>query len=925
MDPTSGKASHIKGSNNREQSEDELDLLDVVRARIQGEGKTAPTAANGDAASREVATAGMGSKNFATNNYGSNTHGDSAAAEADTKDTEGRQDEKIAERLRNWQAVTDLDEAIGAKGEAQRHFQAFAALDEAISKGATRQQQENAMKGTREERQDEKITEAERLRNWQAVTDLDEAIGAKGETQRHLQAFAALDEAISKGATRQQQENAMKGTREERQDEKITEAERLRNWQAVTDLDEAIGAKGETQRHFQAFAALDEAISKGATWQQQGNAMKGTTKANRASQSMDLGAYAVPVPAAGFGSEPADPQRQDAAANGGTSQNLDPGAYAIGGIGAGTADPQVHEIVANESNGESQSGLRSSSLAVASPVDDTPFAEEARQVGGSDSDQQKEFWQKNCPLLLLLFLIVLAIGLGVGFAVKNSRETESEAKVFASYSPSLSPSFSPTSFQDLVFASLPEETQEEIGTGNSTAQAKAFQWLMKDPNLPNLPDWRIVQRFALAVFFYATKGPDQWINTTNWLNYGQHECDWFSSGAYCYLEDCDEDISPCGVNFTADNADSWTGGWYLGLWMNQNQLEGVLPPEIYLLTSLTSIQLLGNSLMGALSSRDDQLLNLANLEVLDLSANLISGTIATEVFSLPRLTYLGLFGNALSGTLPSEVGVANVSLLALEENFLTGIIPTEILLCEDLLYLALDHNLVSGTIASEWGNLPVLQYFYVSANALTSMIPTELGRISTLEALDLGSNLLSSEAIPSEFGQLSNLELLFLERLSLEMIPVEIWQLTTLRDLFVQNNQLTGSVPTEIGLAASLEVVIMGSNFLSSTIPTEIGRLSHLYGLLLYSNDLSGSIPSEIESLPLGYLWVHNNSLTGTVPLLEPSISSLNLEDNVLLSGIIPEYLCMAPDIGFDCTELLCGCECACNSPAHNQTNRSAT
>ena len=99
-------------------------------------------------------------------------------------------------------------------------------------------------------------------------------------------------------------------------------------------------------------------------------------------------------------------------------------------------------------------------------------------------------------------------------------------------------------------------------------------------------------------------------------------------------------------------------------------------------------------------------------------------------------------------------------------------------------HLDLHDNQLSGEIPSELGNLANLEELYLSENQLTGPVPTWLGSLSNLTVLSLWSNQLTGE-IPAELGDLSNL-----------------------RELVLSENQLTGPVPTWLGSLANLEVLL---------------------------------------------------------------------------------------------------------------------
>ena len=89
------------------------------------------------------------------------------------------------------------------------------------------------------------------------------------------------------------------------------------------------------------------------------------------------------------------------------------------------------------------------------------------------------------------------------------------------------------------------------------------------------------------------------------------------------------------------------------LFLYNNQITGVIPPEIGNLTNLTFLDLYGNQFSGEIPS---EIGNLTNLTFLDLYGNQFSGEIPSEIGNLTNLTHLWLDGNELTGEIPSEIG-----------------------------------------------------------------------------------------------------------------------------------------------------------------------------------------------------------------------------------------------------------------------------
>jgi Leucine-rich repeat (LRR) protein len=192
---------------------------------------------------------------------------------------------------------------------------------------------------------------------------------------------------------------------------------------------------------------------------------------------------------------------------------------------------------------------------------------------------------------------------------------------------------------------------------------------------------------------------------------------------------------------------------------------------------------------------------------------------------------------------------------------------------------------LSGSIPSEIGNLSNLQLLYLPYNNLTSL-PPEIGDLLNLSGVYLDRNPISN--LPPEIGNLQNLVELDLSQNQLTSLPSEIGNLSNLADLYLSNNQLT-SLPPQIGNLSSLKELYLDNNFLTS-LPSEIGNLSSLQHLYLSENQLT-SLPPEIGDLSnLEFLNLSQNQLTSLPPELGnlANLETLYLGDNQL-SSLPPE------------------------------------
>ncbi len=166
----------------------------------------------------------------------------------------------------------------------------------------------------------------------------------------------------------------------------------------------------------------------------------------------------------------------------------------------------------------------------------------------------------------------------------------------------------------------------------------------------------------------------------------------------------------------------------------------------------------------------------------------------------------------------------------------------------------------------------------LTGKGLTGSIPPQIGRLSSLEWLELDDNDLTG-SIPAELGNLSNLKHLYLfgNRLT-GAIPPELGDLTSLRALYLARNGLDGEIPSALGNLNKLDELILSGNALSGSIPGSLGSLSALTSLWLRDNDLSGQIPVELVEIPsLGELFLSDNQLIGCVPVGLREVASNDL------------------------------------------------
>ena len=292
---------------------------------------------------------------------------------------------------------------------------------------------------------------------------------------------------------------------------------------------------------------------------------------------------------------------------------------------------------------------------------------------GSSSGRRKKHCLSTKTIILLLVLAVVLAGimLAIVFTNTSSRRSSSNSSAngsnptaaIPSVAPVLAPTLSPT-------AALVETTSQPGPSDTSTAsptiaaspapsvtpttmrpttpgvrsrlaalapisinawddadspQSLAASWLASDEEAETYNDQQLLQRYVLATLYYSTNGENWSQSSISWNVEWTEECTWW--GIECN--------SNGGVRILS---------------LEEDNLTGVLPPEISLLSDLEEVYLNSNS---------------------------IGGTIPTEVGLLSSLRRLQLTGNSLTGNLPSALGnLSQMRLVSVKNNNLVGTLPS---------------------------------------------------------------------------------------------------------------------------------------------------------------------------------------------------------------------------------------------------------
>lgn len=292
-----------------------------------------------------------------------------------------------------------------------------------------------------------------------------------------------------------------------------------------------------------------------------------------------------------------------------------------------------------------------------------------KQENDDDDDCSPTKRTKRWFVLILLVVIVTVIIVGavVGSKSSSSPDSSTPARTTAAPTtqiPTVAPTPAPTlsasqqELLDYLLRNVPSQASQLALGDKSSPQYQAFDWLSQTPNWDGALS-SILQRYALATLYFSLNG-DQWARTDGWLD---------PSGA----DPCTrERETGDGVAFglTCLNRPS-----VQELHLSSNGLEGVLPPELQLLSELRILDLSGNRLQGPL----DLGLFAKTLQTLWLGSNSFTGTLSPVIGTLTKLRELSLESNPLNGALPTELGnLENLATLDLENNLFVGDIPTQV-------------------------------------------------------------------------------------------------------------------------------------------------------------------------------------------------------------------------------------------------------
>jgi Leucine-rich repeat (LRR) protein len=460
-----------------------------------------------------------------------------------------------------------------------------------------------------------------------------------------------------------------------------------------------------------------------------------------------------------------------------------------------------------------------------------------------------------------------------------------------------------------------------LGDPNSP-QHRARKWMMDVDQLTDVIIQeglnRILQRYALATFYFATGGDQLWNHIVlaeeppfDFINPATSECEW--TGIVCATTDQpdentvnanrrrrrrynrrlleDEETTATAAADAADAADAATAATttttkninstVFGLKFPHRNLTGVLPPELGTMSFLRSMDLSSNQLIGTIP--DEAVMEkMINLWWLDLSDNRLTGTIPKSLWTLPKLSHLCLFRNQLKGKIERRTEQSSSTQSASSSSSTSSDRTT---------------NAVADDAGGAASPIKPLSQVYLYENQLTGRIPSWFHELNGLERWLSYKNQLTGPLPEQQPEKLSFFDVSF-NRLS-GTIPATLWATyppPPLEMLYLEHNRLTGTIPNSTELQLFIKLVSIHSNRLSGQIPEGFGLAwTNLVELRLHNNTITGTIPNSLwrdtqSPEKLTHINLSGNDLSGTLPASAQvrNLREVRLQANPKLGGTIP-------------------------------------
>ncbi|KAI3470540.1 hypothetical protein Pfo_027203 [Paulownia fortunei] len=312
--------------------------------------------------------------------------------------------------------------------------------------------------------------------------------------------------------------------------------------------------------------------------------------------------------------------------------------------------------------------------------------------------------------------------------------------------------------------------------------------------------------------------------------------------------------------------------------VSNNMVSGSIPVQNSKNLTLEVLILSNNQLNGVFP---DFLCEIKTMMILDLANNQFTGKIPECIGDMENLGMLDLTNNSLHGEIPNSLGTLQLMSLHLHNNNFQGELPS----LENMMFLNIldvGKNSFTGVVPPWIGeNLQNLAFLSLQSNEFHGDIPPQLCQLPQLQLLNLARNNITG-SIPPCIGNLSamitshsSIEYLILDVDYGGSIPeiingIELRYTKTmpfLTSIDLSDNNIVGEIPENLTELVGLRNLNLAGNHLTGKIPENIGGMREIISLDLSRNQLSGQIPLSLSSLNfLTNLNLSYNNLSGRIP-----------------------------------------------------------
>ena len=286
-----------------------------------------------------------------------------------------------------------------------------------------------------------------------------------------------------------------------------------------------------------------------------------------------------------------------------------------------------------------------------------------------------------------------------------------------------------------------------------------------------------------------------------------------------------------------------------------------------------------------------------------MNTNFLSGTIPAALFSLEQLSFVDLAHNLFVGGLPCLASAPSLVTLNVSDNMLAGTLPDSASWYHVVEVLSIGGNAFSGRVPASlmWSERVENRTLLAGGNHLTGVVVARpRGVRSTsyfpLRALDLSYNTLGGDML-SAFCAGSPRDSLVLSFMGITGSIPHCIAAASLAHLDLSNNFLTGTVPVAVSHVTAMRFVSLAHNNLEGTLPSRF--FDHALGATVdvSQNFLNGTMPiQDVAAFNMTFFDVTGNcglqwpTLYRCGSMCSPTCCSLILcSDSVAVCNLIPQ------------------------------------